>query len=639
MVKMNLIKFLISNLSPKKIQQEITAPFSAIEKNSLLHLLSHQYRLVLFLLSFSLAIIFIVAFVSFHKLMMRQSSTLASHWLQVNHRPIAEAIYLSDIEPVIFRVEELSSLSPKLFGLRLIDLKVLVRNPVAEISPEIRNNLVPEFMTYRLILDKVEMIYGAEKLGQITVALDIYPLYYIGGLALALLIFLISVAALRSSLRTTYSILNKKVVQPLERLAGIMKNQTLTELDKTRTSVDKNNPNEINQLYDEFAHLMSRICEYGEREREQIELNAQVRLAAQVVHDIRSPLAALRTVLQDSAPLSDVKKNIVRQAVLRVDEIASSLLSNYRDMRAKNPSQFKSSAAESSNKAKVYPMNKRNEQTHILSLILDIVQRKRLELLNPKHLQFVVKHENAFDAFTNIPGLDLERIVSNVINNSIEAITDEGEKTGRIELFLKSYGENLVTLTVTDNGKGIAPEVLQKLGQEEISEGKTEGTGLGLSYAGFVLRSFGGGLNIHSTLNQGTSVSLSMSKIPAPMWFLPKLDLHDKKIVVIDDDPFVHDLWKKRFTGHREFDSYFSTEDAEQNIPIKEKTEENIFLVDYQLGDDKRNGLKFIRDFNLANNSFLISHYAFDHSLLKEFERLGVRVLPKSLLEELPITF
>ena len=65
---------------------------------------------------------------------------------------------------------------------------------------------------------------------------------------------------------------------------------------------------------------------------------------------------------------------------------------------------------------------------------------------------------------------------------------------------------DLIQIQVSDNGKGIPPEILPKLMQRGSTHGKRGGSGLGLYHAKTTLQSWDGDLKIES--KSGTTVSL-----------------------------------------------------------------------------------------------------------------------------------
>src|SRR5205807_2647739 len=59
-------------------------------------------------------------------------------------------------------------------------------------------------------------------------------------------------------------------------------------------------------------------------------------VASQVAHDVRSPLAALDSVMKDLAGLPEDKRSILRSAAGRIRDIANDLLEKNREAAATN---------------------------------------------------------------------------------------------------------------------------------------------------------------------------------------------------------------------------------------------------------------------------------------------------------------
>ena len=95
---------------------------------------------------------------------------------------------------------------------------------------------------------------------------------------------------------------------------------------------------------------------------------------------------------------------------------------------------------------------------------------------------------------------DIRHVVLNLVLNAIQA-SDKGKK---VEVYLKKE-ENELILTVKDEGKGIPPEEIDKIflpfyhGKE-----KREGSGLGLAIVNDIVKSYGGRINLRSTLGKGS---------------------------------------------------------------------------------------------------------------------------------------
>ncbi|KAI9041309.1 putative sensor histidine kinase/response regulator [Aspergillus affinis] len=112
----------------------------------------------------------------------------------------------------------------------------------------------------------------------------------------------------------------------------------------------------------------------------------------------------------------------------------------------------------------------------------------------------------------------LRRIIMNLFGNAMKYT-----EAGRVSLHLevaemldgrsrRQDGDDLVTLTVSDTGKGISEEFLRGRLYTPFAQEDTlaVGTGLGLSIVRSLVRSLSGSINIHSRPGEGTTVKVSI---------------------------------------------------------------------------------------------------------------------------------
>ena len=108
-------------------------------------------------------------------------------------------------------------------------------------------------------------------------------------------------------------------------------------------------------------------------------------------------------------------------------------------------------------------------------------------------------------------------------------------------------GEYL-SLSVTDSGIGIAPEVMSRVFEPFFTTKQPgEGTGLGLSMVYGFAKQSGGWVRIYSEVERGTTVCIYLPRhhgvaepVPAPT--LPSLPVHPathETVLVVDDEPSV----------------------------------------------------------------------------------------------------
>jgi two-component system C4-dicarboxylate transport sensor histidine kinase DctB len=102
----------------------------------------------------------------------------------------------------------------------------------------------------------------------------------------------------------------------------------------------------------------------------------------------------------------------------------------------------------------------------------------------------------------------LEQVLINLLQNAFEAIGDK-KTDGRVEVRFEVTGE-AVAVTVSDNGPGIAPEILQSL-FTPFNTSKESGLGLGLVISKDIVADYGGRIEVSSS-DAGTSFTVHLKK-------------------------------------------------------------------------------------------------------------------------------
>jgi len=99
---------------------------------------------------------------------------------------------------------------------------------------------------------------------------------------------------------------------------------------------------------------------------------------------------------------------------------------------------------------------------------------------------------------------EIEQIFSNLFANSIEEMADGGVLT-----ILLEQKEDTVNIDVTDTGKGIPHDDLQRI-FDPFYTTKNTGTGLGLSVVLRIIRTYNGKIEVKSEMGKGTTFSVSL---------------------------------------------------------------------------------------------------------------------------------
>jgi signal transduction histidine kinase len=358
--------------------------------------------------------------------------------------------------------------------------------------------------------------------------------------------------------------------------------------------------------------------------KSQSQLAALAALSAQVAHDIRSPLAALDSALKDVSQLPEAKRLLIRGAAGRIRDIANNLLEKNRQSRL--------SAGQRAGR----PL----EPLLLSSLIEPVITEKRLQYRDRLDVSIeAVASPESYGLFARVDPVDFSRVLSNLINNSVEALRRGGAVTA--QLTLKA---GAAALTIRDDGKGIAPETLARLGRRGETHGKAEGSGLGLYHARAAAAAWGGSLAISSEPGKGTAVELILPLAEPPGWFVPALEFRPgTRVVILDDDTSIHQVWKGRFDssrlGERGIQTYsFSSPDA-----LRRWFAENgaggptICLFDYELLGHSETGLSLAVELDVAQGAILVTSRYDEPHVLEACLQRGIRLLPKALAGLVPI--
>ncbi|HSW92745.1 MAG TPA: HAMP domain-containing sensor histidine kinase [Gammaproteobacteria bacterium] len=421
--------------------------------------------------------------------------------------------------------------------------------------------------------------------------------------------------------------LSIKLSSPFSRLENIINGFIKTDHPEVPKS-----ENEKNNFIFEFVSLEKFVFDafFLIQKKNLLEIEFAQK-ATQVSHDIKSPLAALDVVVSSFKELPEEGRILARSAISRIKDIANDLLHKNRDIIKKNLSTSQSQQDKA---------HEPESSQLLLSLIEDIVSEKRIQLTTRPDIKII--YDIALDSyglFSKVQPTEFKRLISNLLNNSIESL----DQSGKIQIMLISTGSN-IELRITDNGCGIPPELLKKLGQRGQTQGKAEGSGLGIFHARSNCEAVGGSLHIDSEVGKGTSVIITLPKANPPDWFIPELKLAAGSVVfILDDDFSIKEVWRQRFDqinakDHRIEVHYFSTPDEfESNFNILDKSKSVHYLLDYEIMGEKKTGLDVAEKLCLGSQAILITSHWEEASIQTRCSEQRIHLIPKGLAGFVPI--
>jgi PAS domain S-box-containing protein len=200
------------------------------------------------------------------------------------------------------------------------------------------------------------------------------------------------------------------------------------------------------------------------------------------------------------------------------------------------------------------------ETLNLNSIVTDIKQL--LERTIGEDIEFLVLTQPGLHAIT-IDRSKIEQVIMNLVMNSRAAMPDGGRlcietaNPGHDGGGPPGTGEEsgLVSLTVTDTGSGMSPEVLQRAFEPFFTTKRTgQGTGLGLSTVYGVVKEAGGEVRLHSEPGRGTSVTVLLpaaaGDVPPARGARPATvaDGAGRAILVVEDDDAVRHVVMRMLT-------------------------------------------------------------------------------------------
>ncbi len=137
--------------------------------------------------------------------------------------------------------------------------------------------------------------------------------------------------------------------------------------------------------------------------------------------------------------------------------------------------------------------------------------------------------------YVTADGQRLKQVMLNLLSNAIKY----NRPGGTVSLSWEQTGAQLVWITVSDTGRGIAPEEMDRLFEpfERLGadESGVEGTGLGLALSKRLLDGMGGALRGESTLGQGSRFSVELPPARPPSGVGPEETSAGRQDVVAPD--------------------------------------------------------------------------------------------------------
>lgn len=240
---------------------------------------------------------------------------------------------------------------------------------------------------------------------------------------------------------------------------------------------------------DMIAPLRVKLVESQALMERQEKLVSLGMLAAGVAHEIRNPLTAIKAALfiqqkkfrAGTQEFDDAR--LVEREILRLERIVNDFLLFARPAEPEM--------------ANLTP-----------AALFQEIQSLFGHSLAGNHIQLRI--EESPPLRIRADAAQIKQVLINLVQNAADAIGRDGVITLRARRDRKRLANvdtNVVVLEVVDDGKGIPPEVQQRLFDPFFTT-KDSGTGLGLSIAAGIVQKHGGALQYQTQLDYGTTFGI-----------------------------------------------------------------------------------------------------------------------------------
>ena len=248
-----------------------------------------------------------------------------------------------------------------------------------------------------------------------------------------------------------------------------------------------NTSEEISSLVNAYNSMIDQLEEsavkLAKSEREQ----AWREMAKQVAHEIKNPLTPMRLSVQNFQRKFDPSDPEITK---KVDEYSKTLIQQIDTMS--------SIASAFSNFAKMPA-----QQSETLNVVK--IVKMALDIFNEDYINFEAEEKEIIAKFDRT---QLIRVVTNLVKNAIQAITENKEPKIKVVVTTK---DNLVHITVSDNGSGITEENKQKVFEPKFTT-KSSGMGLGLAMVKNIVETYNGSITLTSKIGEGTTFNVTFPK-------------------------------------------------------------------------------------------------------------------------------
>ncbi len=230
-------------------------------------------------------------------------------------------------------------------------------------------------------------------------------------------------------------------------------------------------------------------------------LAATGRMAATIAHEVNNPLAAAINAVylasHDPTASTQVRETLTLadRELRRAAHITQQTLGFYRENTSSRPVALPKLIDE------------------IIGIYAQKLQNRRITIMRRYKCG---PCRDGCEACFLVNAGEMRQVISNLLANGIDALTDKGTLHIRVARFpRRATNRSVIQLTMADNGHGIRPENLKRIFEPFFTTKESVGTGLGLWVTQELVRKHNGSIKVRSRKGKGTVFRITIPAMPA----------------------------------------------------------------------------------------------------------------------------
>ena len=338
-----------------------------------------------------------------------------------------------------------------------------------------------------------------------------------------------------------------------------------------------------------FTLLRGQMNELDKARKEAIYANkAKSEFLSNMSHDIRTPMNAIvgMTAIA-TANIGDMQQ--VQNCLKKISLSGKHLLGLINDV-------LDMSKIESGK------MTLNEDQVSLREVMDSIVNIVRPQI-RAKRQKFDVSIHDISSENVRCDSVRLNQVLLNILGNAVKFTPEEGEIHVSMYEEDSDKGEEYVRIhfRIKDSGIGMTPEFKAKIFESFVREDnarvrRTEGSGLGMTIAKYIVDAMGGSIEVESELGQGTEFHVCVDLLKAVIQEADMV-LPDWNMLVVDDDqPLCESTVKTLASIGVKADWAMDAQSAFRMVEERHNTprEYQVILLDWKLPD--MDGIKAARE-------------------------------------------